>query len=85
MARRRCFTPTFPNPIRNLIALLKLPGPNVLWLGGDPADKFTWAPKGPGQTYGQVAESDVNEFAGFIKATGWTCLYAVNLAGASLP
>jgi len=66
----------------NLIALFKLIGPSVLRIGGNSVDRNTWTPNGSGQTTGQIAPSDVNALAAFVKATGWQCLYGINLGGA---
>jgi hypothetical protein len=46
-------------------------------------DKHVWTPNGPGRTAGQIAPSDVDSLAAFVKAAGWQCLYGVNLAGVS--
>ncbi len=69
----------------DLLGLFKLLGPGLLRMGGDTTDKFTWTPDGPGQTYGQITESDVNSWAVFVKASGWQVLYSVNLGGSALP
>lgn len=66
----------------NLIALFKLIGPSILRIGGDSVDRNVWTPSGAGQTAGQIAPSDVNALAAFVKATGWQCLYGINLGGA---
>ena len=66
----------------DLIALFKLLGPSVLRIGGNSVDRNTWTPNGAGQTTGQIAPGDVNALAAFVKATGWQCLYGVNLGGA---
>ncbi len=65
----------------NLIALFKLIGPSLLRIGGNSVDRNVWTPNGPGQTPGQIAPSDVDSLAAFVKATGWQCLYGVNLGG----
>jgi hypothetical protein len=66
----------------NLISLFKLLGPSVLRIGGNSVDRNVWTPSGAGQTAGQIAPTDVNALAAFVKATGWQCLYGVNLGGA---
>ena len=66
----------------NLIALFKLLGTSVLRIGGNSVDRNTWTPNGTGQTTGQIAPGDVNALAAFVKATGWQCLYGINLGGA---
>ena len=66
----------------NLIALFKLIGPSILRIGGNSVDRNVWTPSGAGQTAGQIAPSDVNALAAFVKAAGWQCLYGINLGGA---
>lgn len=66
----------------NLIALFKLLGPSILRIGGNSVDRNVWTPNGTGQTEGQIAPSDINALAAFVKATGWKCLYGINLGGA---
>jgi len=66
------------------IGLFKLIGPSLLRIGGNSVDKTTWIPNGFGRTSGQVAPSDIDALAGFLKATGWQVLYGTNL-GTSTP
>jgi hypothetical protein len=66
----------------NLIALFKLLGPGILRIGGNSVDRNVWTTSGAGQTVGQIAPNDVNALAAFVKATGWQCLYGINLGGA---
>lgn len=75
------YTPIFRNTNADLIALFKLLGPGVLRLGGD-SDTCVWAAAGAGQQTGLIAPSDVDFLAGFLQATGWQCIYGMNLAGA---
>jgi hypothetical protein len=63
----------------NLIALFRLLGPGVLRLGGGGADEVLWTSSSSG-THLQITASNVQDLAGFLKATGWLCLYGVNLA-----
>ncbi len=72
----------FTSTNANLIALFKLIGPSVLRIGGNSVDRNLWTPSGAGQTAGQIAPSDVNALAAFVKAAGWQCLYGINLGGA---
>jgi hypothetical protein len=67
----------------NLIGMFNRLGPSVLRIGGNSADKNVWSPSGPGQTPGQIAPSDVDSLAAFVKAAGWQCLYGINLGGAA--
>src|SRR3984957_19295518 len=64
----------------NAIGLFKLIGPSLLRIGGNSVDKTSWTPNGKGRTSGQVAPSDIDALAGFLKATGWQVLYGTNLA-----
>lgn len=73
----------FTSANTDLIGLFKRIGPNVLRIGGDSVDQNVWTPNGSGETPGQIAPSDVNGLAAFVKAAGWQCLYGVNLAGAA--
>lgn len=67
----------------NLIGLFQTLGTGVFRIGGASADVMVWTPAGAGQTAGQVAPSDVDRLAAFVKATGWKCLYCINLAGSA--
>lgn len=66
----------------DLIALFRLIGPSILRIGGNSVDRNVWTSTGAGQTEGQIAPSDVNALAAFVKAAGWQCLYGINLGGA---
>jgi hypothetical protein len=66
----------------DLIALFKLLGASILRIGGNSVDRNSWNPSGAGQTEGQIAPSDVKALAAFLQATGWKCLYGINLGGA---
>lgn len=66
----------------NLISLFKLIGPSILRIGGNSVDHSIWTPNGAGNTTGQIAPSDIDALAAFLKATGWQCLYGINLGGA---
>jgi uncharacterized protein (TIGR03437 family) len=72
--------PFFSPQNTNAIGLFKLIGPSLLRIGGNSVDKTTWTPNGKGRTSGQVAPSDIDALAGFVKATGWQVLYGTNMA-----
>lgn len=72
--------PFFSSQNADAIGLFKLIGPSLLRIGGNSVDKTTWMPNGKGRTSGQVAPSDIDALAGFLKATGWQVLYGTNLA-----
>jgi len=70
------FTPTNTDAI----GLFRLIGPSLLRIGGNSVDKTMWNATGPGRTSGEVAPSDIDSLAGFLKASGWQVLYGTNLA-----
>ena len=77
------YKPVFIGSNSNLIALFKRLGPSLLRIGGNTVDQTVWNPTGPGQTSPQVAPPDVDALAAFLKATGWQCLYGINLGGSA--
>ena len=76
-------TPLFNSASADLIGLFQRLGPSVLRLGGASVDHSVWTPNGNGQTPGQIAPPDVDALAAFLRAAGWTCIYAVNLGGSA--
>ena len=76
-------TPLFKGSNTDLIGLFQRLGPGVLRIGGASVDQSVWTPKGPGRTPGQVAPSDVDALASFLRATGWSCIYGINLGGSA--
>jgi len=77
------YEPLFTASNTDLIGLFKRLGPSILRIGGNSVDQNIWTPNGVGQTAGQIAPSDVDAVAAFVKAAGWQCLYGVNLGGAA--
>jgi hypothetical protein len=77
------YGPLFNGSNANLIGMFDRLGASVLRVGGNSVDRNVWTPNGPGQTPGQIAPSDVNSLAAFVKAAGWQCLYGINLGGAA--
>jgi hypothetical protein len=75
--------PLFTASNENLIGLFKRLGTSVLRIGGNSVDENVWTPNGFGGTPGQIAPSDLAALAAFVKATGWQCLYGINLGGAA--
>lgn len=63
----------------NLIALFRHLGAGVLRVGGGSADRLLWTTNANGN-HQQISPTNVKNLAGFLQATGWLCLYAVNLA-----
>jgi hypothetical protein len=63
----------------DLIALFRRLGNGVLRIGGGSVDQVLWTPNKEG-THSQVTASSIKALAGFLQATGWPCLYGVNLA-----
>jgi hypothetical protein len=72
----------FTGSNNNLIGMFQRFGMGILRIGGDSVDRNTWTPIGAGRTAGQIAPGDVDALAAFVKATGWQCLYGINLGGA---
>jgi hypothetical protein len=66
----------------NLVGMFQRLGASILHIGGNSVDRNIWTPNGAGNTAGQIAPADVDALAAFVKATGWQCLYGVNLGGA---
>jgi hypothetical protein len=62
----------------NLIALFRLLGTGVLRLGGGSVDQLLWANNATG-THEQITSANIKNLAGFLEATGWSCIYGVNL------
>ena len=67
----------------DLLGLFQRLGPGVLRIGGVSVDESVWTSDGPGQTAGQVAPSDVDALAAFLRTTGWSCIYGINLGGSA--
>jgi len=65
---------------RNLIALFRRLGDGVLRIGGGSVDQVLWTSNSKGATHAQVTPANIKALAGFLQATGWRCLYGVNLA-----
>jgi hypothetical protein len=70
----------FHNSNHNLIALFRRLGNGVLRLGGGSVDQILWNPESAKATHAQVSPANIQALAGFLKATGWPCLYGINLA-----
>lgn len=81
--KQALYMPLFSAANSDLIGLFARLGPSVLRIGGTSVDENVWTPEGKGQTTGQIAPSDVNSLASFLQATGWTCIYGVNLGGSA--
>jgi hypothetical protein len=64
----------------NLIALFRRLGNGVLRLGGGSVDQILWNPASAEATHAQISPANIQALAGFLKATGWSCLYGINLA-----
>jgi hypothetical protein len=77
------YGPLFSPSNTDLIGMFQRLGPSILRVGGNSVDRNVWTANGPGQTEGQIAPSDVDALAAFVKATGWQCLYGINLGGSA--
>jgi hypothetical protein len=69
----------FHSSNRNLIALFRRLGSGVLRLGGGSVDRLLWTSSSSG-SHEQITSTNIKDLAGFLQATGWLCLYGVNLA-----
>jgi len=71
----------------NLFKLLTPSGgssnPPVLRIGGSQVDGMTWSATGTGGDSNYVEKPDVDSLAGFMAATGWQTIYAINLGSSS--
>ena len=76
-------SPLFTGANSGLVGLFKRLGIGVLRVGGSSVDQTVWTPEGNGQTSGQIAPSDIDKLASFLRATGWMCIYGVNLGGSA--
>jgi hypothetical protein len=76
-------TPLFAASNTDLPGLFARLGPGVLRIGGASVDQSVWIQDGPGQTPGQIAPADVDALAAFLRATGWSCIYGINLGGSA--
>lgn len=66
----------------DLIGLLNALGGGVLRIGANSVDETTWTPDGEGQISGQVAPSDITNFASLIRRCPlWKVIYGVNFRG----
>jgi hypothetical protein len=78
-------SPLFSAQNTALVNLFKLLGPGILRVGGNSVNNensnSTWAPDGRGLVMGQVAPSDVDRLAGFLRATDWKVIYGLYGAG----
>jgi hypothetical protein len=81
--KQTLYLPLFSSSSSDLIGLFSRLGESMLRIGGDSVDKNVWTPDGMGQTPGQIAPPDVDALVGFLKATGWSCIYGINLGGSA--
>ena len=63
----------------NLIRLFRGLGAGVLRIGGGAVDRVQFLAQGNG-THQQVTPAQIKALAGFLEASGWSCIYGVNLA-----
>jgi hypothetical protein len=81
--KQSLLTPLFTAANTDLVGLFRCLGPGVLRIGGTSVDHSVWTSDGQGQTLGQVAPSDIAALASFLRATGWSCIYGINLGGSA--
>ncbi len=74
-------SPLFSAQNTALVNLFKLLGPGILRVGGNSVNNensgSTWTPDGRGLVMGQVAPSDVDRLAEFLRATDWKVIYGL--------
>jgi hypothetical protein len=58
-------------------------GPPILRIGGSQVEDNIWTASGVGGIAKQIAPSDIAALAGFAAATGWQCIYGINLASSA--
>jgi hypothetical protein len=63
----------------HLIAMFRRLGAGVLRLGGGSVDQLLWTNNKTGSK-AQITSARIKALAAFLEATGWVCLYGVNLA-----
>jgi hypothetical protein len=68
----RLFTGSTP-----LVGAFQRLGPSLLRLGGNFVDLTPWKSSGAGGSGSEIAPSDVDQLAAFLKATGWKALYGI--------
>jgi hypothetical protein len=81
--KRSLSGPLFSGANADLIGMFGRLGTSVLRLGGASVDESVWTPGGRGQIAGQIAPADVDALAAFLRATGWSCIYGINLGGSA--
>jgi len=64
----------------NVLPLFTALGPRIMRLGGAAVDRLVWTPDGKAQTGGTLTKDDINDFATFVKTSGWRVIYGINLA-----
>lgn len=85
--KTRSATNSFRGSNTGMIALFNRLGPGVIRFGGVTVDSNVWNASGPGyqgaNSGGTIAPTDVNGVRDFVTATGYKCLWGVNLNGAT--
>ena len=54
--------------------------PPILRIGGSQVDTMVWSATGNGRNAAYVSPADITPLAQFMAATGWQCIYGINLA-----
>lgn len=71
--------PLFRAANAELVGMFRALGRGVLRIGGNSVDQTSWQADGRGGQAKFVARPDVDRLAGFVRATGWRIIYAVNM------
>jgi hypothetical protein len=70
----------FSDQNQPLVRLFNHLGPSILRIGGNSVDKIAWQHDGPPAQTNAVTAADVDALASFLRATGWSTIYGINLA-----
>jgi hypothetical protein len=64
-----------------LVRLFRMLGPGILRVGGNSVNETSWSADGTGGAKRLTAPPDVDQLAGFLRATDWKVLYGLNGTG----
>ena len=78
--KRSLSTGFFTGSNHALVLLFRRLGVSQLRLGGNSVDRTNWETSSQQPRGGAIGPADVDALATFLRATGWSALYAINLA-----
>jgi hypothetical protein len=70
----------FTGSNQSLVRLFSRLGVGLLRLGGNSVDRTSWRSAADRQSRGALGPADIDALATFLRATGWSVLYGINLA-----